>query len=53
MATGNVAGSYDQKVEDSNTQAKNKFSNPLQSIKDEGGGKSQKINQPTDKGNVK
>lgn len=48
MATGNVKGTYDQKVKDGNTQAANKFSNPLQSVKDAGAGKSQKINQPTD-----
>lgn len=52
MATGNVAGSYDQKSKDGNTQASNKFGNCNHPPTDTGAKKfSQKITQPTDKKN--
>lgn len=53
MATGSVAGSYDQKSKDGNTQASNKFGGCNHPSTDKGSGKSQSIQKPTDKGNVK
>ena len=44
-------GKYNQKVEDSSHQAKNKFGNPEQPIKDSGKHKyNQKIGTPKDSG---
>lgn len=53
MATGSVAGSYDQKSKDGNTQASNKFGKGINPSTDKGASKSQAIQKPTDKGNVK
>lgn len=52
VATGNVAGTYDQKSKDGNTQASNKFGGGNHPTTDAGAKKfNQKVNQPTDKKN--
>lgn len=47
---GSVAGSYNQKSKDGDTQASNKYGNTFHKPTDAGAGKTQKINQPKDSG---
>lgn len=50
MATGQVKGTYNEKSEDGNTQASNKFQHGHNKSTDAGEGKTQAINKPKDSG---